>query len=77
MPESLNAERETPVVENRAPKPQGILPRNAQAMVIAGIAAIMVSAIAFSGSAGYGLKRERTRRPLQTTRCALGFSTSQ
>lgn len=50
MPEPMNAERETPIVENRAAKPLGILPRNTQAMVIAGIAVIMVGAIAFSGS---------------------------
>jgi type IV secretory pathway VirB10-like protein len=45
------AEQETPaMVENRAAKPLGILPKNTQAMVIAGIAAVMVGAIAFSGS---------------------------
>jgi len=38
------------MVENRAAKPLGILPKNTQAMVIAGIAAVMVGAIAFSGS---------------------------
>jgi type IV secretory pathway VirB10-like protein len=51
MPEATNAEQKTPaIVENRAAKPQGILPRNTQAMVIAGIAVVMVGAIAFSGS---------------------------
>ena len=46
-----SAEQKTPaMVENRAAKPLGILPKNTQAMVIAGIAAVMVGAIAFSGS---------------------------
>jgi type IV secretion system protein TrbI len=50
MPEG-SAEKKTPaMVENRAAKPLGILPKNTQAMVIAGIAAVMVGAIAFSGS---------------------------
>ena len=45
------AELQTPaMVENRAAKPLGSLPKNTQAMVIAGIAAVMVGAIAFSGS---------------------------
>jgi type IV secretory pathway VirB10-like protein len=45
------AEQKIPaMVENRASKPLGILPKNTQAMVIAGIAAVMVGAIAFSGS---------------------------
>jgi type IV secretory pathway VirB10-like protein len=46
-----SAEQKPPAtVENRAAKPLGILPKNTQAMVIAGIAAVMVGAIAFSGS---------------------------
>ena len=46
-----SGEQKTPaMVENRAAKPLGILPKNTQAMVIAGIAAVMVGAIAFSGS---------------------------
>jgi type IV secretory pathway VirB10-like protein len=44
------AERTTPMVENRASKPLGILPKNTQAIVIAVISVIMVGAIAFSGS---------------------------
>ena len=40
---SGNGERTVPA------KPLGILPKNTQAMVIAGIAAVMVGAIAFSG----------------------------
>ena len=51
MSQATNAEQKTPaIVENRAAKPLGILPKNAQAMVIAGIAVVMVGAIAFSGS---------------------------
>lgn len=51
MPDSSNRETPTiPGVENRAVKPAGILPRNMQAMVIAGISVIMVGAIAFSGN---------------------------
>ena len=50
MPEATNAEPKTPaMVERRAAKPLGILPKNTQAMVIAGIAVVMVGAIAFSG----------------------------
>src|ERR1700732_87109 len=46
-----SAEQKPPAtLENRAAKPLGILPKNTQAMVIAGIAAVMVGAIAFSGS---------------------------
>src|SRR5882724_867183 len=46
-----SGEQKTPaMVENRAAKPLGILPKNTQAMVNAGIAAVMVGAIAFSGS---------------------------
>jgi type IV secretion system protein VirB10 len=46
-----SAEQKPPAtVENRTAKPLGILPKNTQAMVIAGIAAVMVGAIAFSGS---------------------------
>src|SRR5215472_14742438 len=37
-------------IENRVLKPAGILPKNTQTLVIAGISAIMVGAIAFSGS---------------------------
>src|SRR6266853_3952114 len=51
MSQAPNAEQKTPaMVENWAAKPLGILPKNTQAMVIAGIAAVMVGAIAFSGS---------------------------
>jgi type IV secretion system protein TrbI len=50
MAEASNAEPKTPaMVERRAAKPLGILPKNTQAMVIAGIAVVMVGAIAFSG----------------------------
>ena len=50
MPEGNTEQRTPATVENRAAKPLGILPKNTQAMVIAGIAAVMVGAIAFSGS---------------------------
>src|SRR5216683_4423985 len=51
MSQAPNAEQKTPaMVENWAAKPLGILPKNTQAMVIAGIAVVMVGAIAFSGS---------------------------
>ena len=51
MPEATNVEQKTPaMLENRSAKPLGILPKNTQAMVIAGIAVVMVGAIAFSGS---------------------------
>src|SRR5262245_56918263 len=38
-----------PAVQKRSPKPPGILPRNAQAWVIGGIALVMVIVIALSG----------------------------
>src|SRR3981189_3103740 len=50
MAEGSGEQRTPAMVENRAAKPLGILPKNTQAMVIAGIAAVMVGAIAFSGS---------------------------
>ena len=50
MAEGSGEQRTPAMVENRAAKPLGILPKNTQAMVIAGIAAVMVAAIAFSGS---------------------------
>src|SRR6266849_8611573 len=51
MSQAPNAEQKTPaMVENWAAKPLGILPKNTQAMVIAGIAVVMVGVIAFSGS---------------------------
>jgi type IV secretion system protein TrbI len=50
MPEGSAEQKKPAMVENRTAKPLGILPKNTQAMVIAGIAAVMVGAIAFSGS---------------------------
>ena len=46
-----------PSVQNHSPQPPGILPRNAQAWVLGGIALVMVLVIAFSGYelAFYGL----------------------
>ena len=55
------AEHTAPVVENRAPKPLGILPKNTQAIVIAVISVIMVGAIAFSGSSA---PKAATKSPL-------------
>jgi type IV secretion system protein VirB10 len=55
------AEHTAPVVENRAPKPPGILPKNTQAIVIAVISVIMVGAIAFSGSSA---PKASTKSPL-------------
>lgn len=40
---------EPPKVENRVPQPPGILPRNTQTWMVAGIALVMVVIIAFSG----------------------------
>src|ERR1022692_1659822 len=49
MSETVNDDTRQPTVENRASQPKGILPRNTQAMVIAGISLVMVAAIALSG----------------------------
>ena len=55
MPEPLKDDvRSQPVVENKAAQPSGILPKNTQAMVIAGISLTMVAAIAFSGTSSKG-----------------------
>src|ERR1700731_290104 len=60
-----SAEQKPPAtVENRAAKPPGILPKNTQAMVIAGIAAVMGGAIAFSGS---GAPKTTTKPPLPSS----------
>src|SRR6266852_4294434 len=81
MSQAPNAEQKTPaMVENWAAKPLGILPKNTQAMVIAGIAVVMVGAIAFSGPRGRqwvlprgprGRKRYRERP--QTTGLFIAF----
>jgi len=49
MSETLNDDNRQGTVENRAPQPKGILPRNTQAVVIAGISLVMVAAFALSG----------------------------
>jgi type IV secretory pathway VirB10-like protein len=49
------------VLRSQAGKPTGVLPRNAQAMAIAAISAVMVAAIAFSGP---GSKTPAKRAPL-------------
>src|SRR5438128_2095993 len=38
-----------PQVEQRAPKPPGILPKNAQAFLIGGLALVMIGVVVFSG----------------------------
>jgi type IV secretion system protein TrbI len=64
MPEGSAEQKLPATVENRAAKPLGILPKNTQAMVIAGIAAVMVGAIAFSGS---GAPKTTTRPTLPSS----------
>src|SRR5437667_10271600 len=46
-----------PRVERRVPKPAGLLPKNAQAWIIGGIALVMVTIIALSGK-----KEPKTRK---------------
>ena len=36
-------------VKDKAPKPQGLMPKNLQAMVIAGLAFLMVAVMALTG----------------------------
>jgi len=51
MPEIENDEpRPRPVLRNSVGKPTGVLPRNAQTMTIVAISAVMIAAIAFSGT---------------------------
>src|SRR4030095_13015795 len=50
MPEIENDEPR-PVLRNSVGKPTGVLPRNAQTMMIVAISAVMIAAIAFSGTA--------------------------
>src|SRR5262249_36006633 len=51
MPEIENDEpRPRPVVRSSVGKPTGVLPRNAQTMMIVAISAGMIAAIAFSGT---------------------------
>ena len=51
MPEIENDEpRPHPVLRNSVGKPTGVLPRNAQTMTIVAISAVMIAAIAFSGT---------------------------
>jgi len=45
-----NAQPTAPSVRNRTAKPLGILPKNTQTWVIAGLSAVMVAAIALSGN---------------------------
>src|SRR6266542_4487214 len=49
MGESDRTPYTPPQVEQRTPKPPGILPKNAQALLIGGLALVMVVVIAFSG----------------------------
>jgi hypothetical protein len=54
MPEPIRDQEQAPIPEgsirNQMMKPPGILPKNAQTWVIAGLAAVMVAAIALSGN---------------------------
>src|SRR5438552_2121491 len=53
MAEAVNDDaRYQGTVENRATQPKGLLPKNTQALVIAGISLVMVGAIALSGTGG-------------------------
>jgi type IV secretion system protein TrbI len=49
-------------VRNQTAKPPGILPRNAQTWVVAGLSAVMVAAIALSGNGSKGKAPEATPR---------------
>ena len=50
MPETENdTARSGTVLRSRAGRPTGVIPRNAQTMMIVGISTVMVAAIAFSG----------------------------
>ena len=61
MPEIENdAARSGTFLRSRAGRPTGVIPRNAQAMMIVGISAVMVAAIAFSGPRA---RPPRSRRP--------------
>ena len=54
MPDPIRDPEQAPLpegsVRNQMMKPPGILPKNAQTWVIAGLAAVMVAAIALSGN---------------------------
>jgi len=64
MPEFENEEvRPHPVLRNQAGKPTGVLPRNTQAVMIVVVSAIIVAAIAFSGT---GTKTAVKPAPLPT-----------
>ena len=65
MPEIENDEpRPRPVLRNSVGKPTGVLPRNAQTMMIVAISAVMIAAIAFSGT---GTKTTAKPAPLPAT----------
>src|SRR5580692_3503517 len=51
-------------VRNQTTKPSGVLPKNAQAWVIAGLSAVMVAAIALSGNGS------KSKQPSQAPRQA-------
>lgn len=62
MPEETNSTQQQvqqpPQVKDRTTRPAGILPRNTQALVIAGIALVMVGTIVFSGG---GSQKPKTK----------------
>lgn len=61
MPETASpssSEAEVPQVEGKTRKPLGVLPRNAQAWVLVGVAALMIAVLALSGNRGSRPTRE-------------------
>src|SRR5712692_6978645 len=50
MPDNPNNNANPPQVVNNAPKPPGILPKNAQLWLMIGISVVMVLVIALSGN---------------------------
>jgi type IV secretion system protein TrbI len=68
MPEPIGDPEQTPApgasVRNQATRPPGILPKNAQTWVIAGLATVMVAAIALTGN---GSKTKAPEPPRQAS----------
>src|SRR5256885_15047874 len=58
-----NAPPPAATVRNQTAKPPGILPKNAQTWVIAGLSAVMVAAIALSGNGSQSKAPEVAHRP--------------
>src|SRR5688572_6842514 len=67
-PDNSFASSAVPEVQNKAPKPPGILPKNAQTWIILGIAVIMILVISFSNTGVPKPKaRESVNRQTSTT----------